>query len=241
MLVLVCMAIGAVALFRPTRPASFVVLGQPVKKPVLFRDRVARFIPASWGWMWQVEQAVFGQRKPVNLFAEVVEIADSSSPLLSGVLPEPPSFSGSNGLEVWLLEAERLRALHEQLNQIPGTIRLSRPRISTADGIEGWLFQGSSIVLNGTTNQVGLAFGCCARVCRDATDLTACFTLSELVTNSAVGLGESSPVISVQTNLDTALRLHIAKGSGVFLLNGSCVDKQRKRIGILLDPPQPKA
>ncbi|HWH71942.1 MAG TPA: hypothetical protein VNT26_21445 [Candidatus Sulfotelmatobacter sp.] len=245
LLSLACLAIGALVLLRVSRPAPFLVLHQPVQMPTPFRDQVARWIPGSpgWAWAWRVEQAVFGRRKLVNLYAEVLAVTDSSPPGLSNLLPEPPSFSGSNGLRVWLLGSERFKALRDQLHQAPGTTLLFRPRISTADGIESRLVQGNSIALNGTTNQVGLAFGCFARVRSDATDLTTCLTLSEIITNQAVALGDSSSptLISIQTNLDTALRLHIPKGSGCFLLDGSSLDSHRKRIGLLLEPPQPKA
>jgi hypothetical protein len=102
------------------------------------------------------------------------------------------------------------------------------------------LFQGQSIALGGLTNQVGCALGCCVRVHPDYTDLTACITLSELATNQAAASVGSAPLISIQTNLDTALRLQIPRGSGVFLVDQSSGDSTRKPVGVIIDPLQPK-
>jgi hypothetical protein len=68
-----------------------------------------------------------------------------------------------------------------------------------------------------------------------------CITLSELVTNEAVAPGESPPLVSIQTNLDTSLQLRIPKGSGIFLFDRSAADSGRKTIGVIIDPPQPKS
>ncbi|HWH71348.1 MAG TPA: hypothetical protein VNT26_18330, partial [Candidatus Sulfotelmatobacter sp.] len=60
-----------------------------------------------------------------------------------------------------------------------------------------------------------------------------------VVTNQADAPGAASllPRIAIQTNLDTALRLQIPKGSGFFLLNTNAPDAGHQRIGILLEPP----
>jgi len=210
--------------------------------PVALRDRLNRWIPATrnWAWAWRVEETVFGQRKPVNVYAEVVSLADSSAATLSSLALGPASFSHTNGLEVWLLGADQLKALREHLKQTPGSDSHLRPRMSTADGIESRLFQGQLIALGGSTNQVGFALGCCARVHPDYTDLTACITLSKVVTNEATAPGRSSPLISIQTNFDTALRLQIPRGSGFFLFDQSARDSSRKPVGVIIDPPQPK-
>ena len=206
--------------------------------PVALRDRLGRWIPQtrSWAWVWRVEETVVGQRKPVNVYAEVVSLADPSPATLSSVALGPASFSHTNGLQVWLLGADELKALRARLKQTPETEPSFRPRMSTADGIECQMFQGQSIALGGSTNQVGLTLGCCARVHPDHTDLTACIALSELVTNDAAGLGGSAPLISIQTNLDTALRLQIPKGRGVFLFDQSARESGRKSIGVIIDP-----
>lgn len=242
LLVLACVAVGVLVSLRSPRPAPFIVLRQPFHMPLPLRDRFTRWIPATphWAWAWRAEEAVFGKRKPVNLSTEVVSLVDSSPSALSSLSLGPASFSHTNGLQVWLLRADQLKALREHLKQAPGTDPPLRPRISTADGMACQLFQGQSVSLAGSTSQVGLSLGCCARIHPDYTDLMACITLSELITNQAAAPGTSSPLVSIQTNLDTALRLQIPKGSGFFLLDRSAQDSGRKTIGVIIDPPQPK-
>jgi hypothetical protein len=242
LLLLACAAVGVVVSLRPPRPAPFIVLRQPYHMPVPLRDRLTRWIPATphWTWAWRLEEAMFGKRKAVNLSAEVMSLADLSGPAISSLSLGAASFAHTNGLQVWLLRADELKALREHLKPAPETDRPLRPRISTADGVECQLFQGQSVSLSGPPSQVGLSLGCCARVHADYTDLMACITLSELVTNEAVVPGGSSPLVSIQTNLDIALRLCIPKGSGFFLFDRSARDSGRKTIGVIIDPPQPK-
>lgn len=232
--------VGFLAVVWPERPAPFIVLHQPWKMPVPLRERLGRWIPAtpSWAWAWSVEQAVWGRRKPVNFHAEIITLVDSSRATLSSLSLGTPSFSDTNGLQVWLLAADQLKTLREYLKQTPGMAVLLRPRISTADGIESRLFSGESILLNGSTNPVGLAAGCFARVHPISTDLTACITLSELVTNETVAPSRSARIaLSMQTNMDAAFRVQVPKGSGLFLLDESRLDSSRNRIGVIIDPP----
>ncbi len=211
--------------------------------PVSMRDRLERWIPSypSWAWAWHLEEAVFGQRKPVKLYADFVPLADSSGTTLSSLSLGPASFSDTNGLQVWLLTVERLKAVREHVKEMSGTDPPLHASIATADGIECQLFQGQPISLNGSTNQVGCTFRCYARVHAESIDLMACITLSEVLTNYAVSPSRSSPLslISIQTNLDTAMRLQIPKGSGIFLCDRSSGDSPRKHIGVIIDPLQP--
>jgi len=211
---------------------------------MLLRDRLERRIPGTplWARAWRLEEAVFGQRKRVNLYAEVVSLADSSRATPSSLALGPPSFSDTNDLQGWLIGTDQLKELREHLKHTSGEDPPLHPRISTADGVECQLFQGQSISLSGSTKQVGCTFHCCARVHPDSTDLMACITLSELVTNQTVAPGGSSPLvsISIQTNLDTALRLQIPKGRVIFLLHQSSPDSNCKSIGVIIDPPQPQ-
>src|SRR5215204_3966679 len=140
-----CAVVGVYLLFcRATPPARFIVLGQPFEAPLSARDRFESYLPrsAGWAWMWGVEQTLLGKRAPVNVSAEVISLTDSSPALLSSLALGPASFS-TNGLEIWLLEAKPLKALRERFKSVGGLEVLSRPRISTADGIGCTMFQGS--------------------------------------------------------------------------------------------------
>jgi hypothetical protein len=182
--------------------------------------------------MWGVEQTLLGKRAPVNVSAEVI----SSPALLSSLALGPPSFS-TNGLEIWLLEAKPLKALRERFKSVPGLEVLSRPRISTADGVGCTMFQGESIAGGA---QVGVEFGCHVRTRPHSTDLMTSVTFSEMVTNAGVLTGSSAHT-TIQTNLNVAVRVQIPEGSGLLLLhNGSAVNETHNCIGLFMDPLQAK-
>jgi hypothetical protein len=210
--------------------------------PLSLRDRIARHTPGGpgWRWLWRLEEAVFGRLKPVNIDAEVTSMTGLFQPSLSALSLGPPIFSGSNGLQVWLLPADKLKVLRAALRQTPGADSSFRPRISTADGIEAQLFQGQSILLNGTNTPVGCTFGCCARLYYDFTDLMAYLTLSELVTNEARS-AQSPPldVVTIRTNLDTRLRLQVPKGAGIFFFDQGFHGSASNHTGLIIESPQP--
>ncbi len=236
---LMCAAVGIYLLFcRATPPAQFILLGQPYAASMSARDRFESCLPRStgWAWIWGVEQTLLGKRAPVNVSAEVISLADSSPALLSSLALGPPSFS-TNGLEIWLLEAKPLKALRERFKSVRGLEVLSRPRISTADGIGCTMFQGESIAGGA---QVGLEFGCHVRTGPHSTDLMTSVTFSEMVTNQGALTG-SSALSSIQTNLNVAVRVQVPEGNGLLLLDrSSAVNLNRKRVGLLMDPLQPK-
>jgi len=101
------------------------------------------------------------------------------------------------------------------------------------------MFVGESIVLNGSTNDVGLKAAFFPRVRKESTDLFAVISFSELVTNQPdVPYGfKAGSVVSIRTNLDFAARLQVPKGSGFLLLDGNSVGAARKRFGALIEPP----
>ena len=240
-LLFVCMAVGIIVILRTPKPPLFIVMSPPGRMPVRLRNWLDRWIPQTAGWalVWRVEETVFGRRKPVNLNMEVVSLNDSSHPALTNLSLGPASSSLTNGLQVWLLGAEQLKALRQQLKQTPGAETFSRPRMSTADGMKCAMFIGGPVSLAGSSGQVGLALACCPQVHRDYTDLMTSITVSELITNEAVASSGSAPLIAVQTNLDTALRLQIPKGSGIFLFDRGAPGLTRKATGVIIDPPQP--
>lgn len=238
-LLLTGVATGLFLSLRAPKPPPFMILHHPLRWPVPLRDRLARWIPVTpaWAWAWHVEEAVFGKRKPLTLYAQVVSLADPFRGTLSSLSLGPPSVSDTNGLQVWLLGAGRVKALHKRFNTTPGVALLSRPGISTADGMRCRLFQGNSIPFAGSTNQVGLTFECLPRVRPGFTNLMACVTLSELETNLAAAHAGSPPLtlISLQTNLDAALRVQVPKGSGVFLFDPSSRGPAHEHLGVLID------
>ena len=238
---LVAAIVVGFALLRPGRPAPFVVLRGPFGLPASFRDWVDRCIPSkvSWRWAWNVEQRLFGARKPVLIQANIVSFADSPPTLLTNSTLGPPNFSDTNGLCIWLLSSNQVGALRGYFKQTPGAEMLSRPRISTAEGIEATMALGQTVPGN-PSQWAGITFGCTARFRRNSSDFLTRISASELVTkdNDAIETNHYAPptITMLQTNLDTALRLQLPKGNGVFFLDESGHQAPRKNIGVLIDP-----
>ena len=233
-----CAAGGVALLLRPTALAPVTILREPYSSSELLRDRLCRWVPAtpSWGWLWHFQEAVFGRRKSVNVSVDVFTLAYPPSSTPSGFSLGEPSFTGTNGLQVWVLALAKLEELRKRFEEIPGNARLCRPRVSTGDGIDTSLFQGQQIVMKGFTNDVGLAARFFPRVRRDFTDLVVIFKLSGVVTNQAIepdGVAQP-PAVSIETNLNVAAKLQISRGSGMFLLNKGR-EANQKSIGIILN------
>ena len=228
-------AAGLVAELWPRTPPAPVLVLSLARIPTPLTDYIYRFVPAtpSWAWFWRAHDAVCGKRKPVNLCSEILALNPEPDP--ASFLPlGTPTFSGSNGLRVWLVGVEDLKRLRQRLEDAPGSEVINRPRVGAADEIHASMFTGSSLTLNGTSRQVGLNVDYYPRVHRTSTDLIAMATLSEAVTNFT---NPRLPPVFVRTNLDLALRLQIPKGDGVFLLDTRRAQAGGKRIAWLLDPP----
>lgn len=228
-----------VACMRSAPPPPFVSLTRPVRIPGSFRDWVDGRIPRSWGWAWQLKDLVLGRRATINLSAEIVSLPEPQDPGWEPLPLEASNFSNPAGLEVWLLNTEQIAKLRSYFRQTDEPSVLSRPRVSTAEGITAVLFSGETILLDGVTNMVGLEFLSHARNRSDGTDLIASFVVSELITNATLPTGNVGP-LSVRTNLDAAIRVQVPTGKGVFLMQQKLSDSPRKPIGVLLEPPRPK-
>jgi len=234
-----CAAILFLAHLRPAPPPPFAVLQRPFQLPISFRDRVDRFIPSKtgWRWAWNVEQRLFGARKPVFVQANIVSFADPPPTLVSNLALGPPNFSDSGGLSVWLMPSNQLSILRGNFKQA-GARTVSQPRVSTAEGLLASLFIGQSLPSGSSTCQVGLQFDCGARFRRDSSDLLTHIFFSELVTNENDGSNGYAPSLTVtpQTNIDMALRLQVPKGRGVFFLDQSSRAPSHGHMGVLIDP-----
>lgn len=239
---LVCVVVAVVLVPRPSAPPPAATLHEPFSRPLAFRDRLAGWIPgaSSSFWRWRLGNSVFGQRKPVNIYADVLALSEpTSAGLVSSLALEKPVFAEPNGLQVWFLRSGDVKAVHERLKRTPGIDSLGRPRICMADGVEASIFSGPSVPLNGVVKQVGLKMDCFARVRSRSTELFAVITLSEAVTNQMAAATTSPPAnsISIRTNLDIKARLQIPKGSGVLLVKHSPDDPNHRTFGVVIDPP----
>ena len=226
---------------RPA-PAAVTLLVSPYRFPLPVRERLGRWIPRSprWAWAWRVEEIVFGRRKTVVISTQFMSFAETPSNVLSNLALGPPAFSATNGLQVWLPDGPAMKALRQHLDQAPGLALIARPTINAADGSECFMEIGQTVPVNGGTCNVGLSLHCLALLHPRLTDLSASILHSELANNSAaVAASNASPLVPIQTNLDTGLRLRIPKGRGVLLLDRGSADSRLKQIGVLIDPLQP--
>ena len=236
---LVCTALAVFVLLREPPPPPFSLLHPPVTKPLLMRDRLARWVPSSWTWVPRLQDKLFGRRKPINVYPHFFALPESNGQdLCSSLGLAAPNFSHASGLQAWLIPAREFTLLREGLNSTPGVEVLNHPRISTADGIEASIFVGESILLNGVTNAVGLQAGFFPRARDRATDLFTAISLSELVTNAINGsnvLGQAYSV-SIRTNLAIEARAQVPNGTGLLLLDGKSAFPPHKRFGFLIEP-----
>jgi hypothetical protein len=232
----------AMLLFLAARrpdPPPFVVLSQPVQMPVTLTDRLLRWAPRGWVWLWRLEASVLGPRKRVAIFADIVSLSDSSEATLASFSLGKPSFSHTNGLQVWMLGAVKLKELKARLDPTHGAEMFGHPAVTTASGMEAQLFQGQKVSLGNGPAWAGINLRCCGLVRPDSTDLVACFLLSEFVTNEVLASIQSPEVgsISIQTNLDAAVRLQVPKGNGFFLLDVSSHNSAGKHFGVIINLP----
>ncbi len=234
------LAVAFFLLGRQPKPPPFMVLSRPIQMPVMLRDRLLQWVPRGWSWVWRLETAVRGRPKVVTVYADVVSLADSSDAMLSSFSLGRPSFIGTNGLQVWVLGSDRLKELKGRLNPAQGAEMLGHPGISTANGRSAQMFQGESLSLGGSRLWAGINLLFSAQVHSDYTDIITGLIVSEFVTNSALATIESPEAssISIQTNLDAAVRLRVPKGSGFFLLDRRSHNSAGKRFGVIMNLPQ---
>lgn len=227
-------------LLQPSTPPPFATLQQPFSRPLPLRDRLVSWIPGAnaSALVWHLENLVFGKRKPVNINGEIVAVPAWEGPeLISSLGLRTLLCSDPAGLQTWLLASGDIEAVRQRFKKTPGVEFLSRPRISTADGVEASLFCGASIPLKGVLNHIGLKMNCFGRLRGHSTDLYTLITYSEAVTNRAVVAVGAQPTNSlcIQTNLDIAARVQIPKGSGVLFIKSSPNHPSQRTFGVLLE------
>ena len=222
-----CAAVAGWFALRSPAPPPFLALPASFKFPSTFRDRVGQFIPrsAGWAWAWRLEGALFGKRKPVNVFGEIVSLSTITNWPLGAA-----SFGETNGLQVWLLNPDQLDRLRKTLKDSRAEF-ISGSMISTADGVQAMLFQGRTIP---GTGDAGLIFNCLPRIRADTTDLMMGITFSELETN--ITSVELPPLVLIRTNLNAALRLQVPKGKGFLLLDRDMAGTAGRHFGLIIDP-----
>jgi hypothetical protein len=195
---------------------SFVVLPFQERTPSKLEVAVDR------GWSW-IRYHLFGFGRSVLLSATFLNLRNPSD--LSDLHLAQPQFS-DNGLQVWILESDAIRRLRQRLQELTSAQVVAQPRIQTASGIQGTLFVGQSVPVQGTNQEVGLTVKCLPRIRRDRIDLTSTLLFTELRPNRPD---------SVWTNLALRSKIQLRKGSGAFLLNTNRTATNVQATGILFE------
>jgi hypothetical protein len=159
------------------------------------------------GWWWWLKVHLVGPGKSILLSASVMDL---KNPPVSSNLPLPKAQYSSNGFQVWILKDRELQTLRQQIKELPGTETISSPRIQTVSGVQGAMFVGQTVPVNGTNQEVGLSFKCLPRLRREFIDLTSTLTFSEI---------QPGKPTAIKTNVAVRGRIQIPHGSGVLFLN----------------------
>ena len=187
-------------------------------------------------WWWRFKSRVLGPPRVITLDAAVIECKDPALSLLTKQAVGEAEFADTNGLRVWRLGTNEVKALRRQLERTPGNAQLFRPRVTTASGVQARLFTGNTIPVDGIPHSVGLVADFLPRVRRDSTDLTTVITLTSAWTNQPIATSTTTQTntVSLRTNFAVAARIQIPNGRGVFLLKSSQQDPNERSTAILI-------
>jgi len=146
-------------------------------------------------------------------------------------------YSG-DGLQVWILSDGELQRLDQQIQKLPGTEPVSRPRIQTASGVPASFFVGQTVLLDGLNQAVGLSLQCLPRLHQDSIDFTSTLAFTEAVAErtNAPGSGFAETPASIRTNLAVRSRVQIPKGSGVFILSLGARRSEDQATALMISP-----
>ena len=184
-----------------------------------------------------------GRPSVFNLRATVLDFAGPGEVFLTNHPLPAPTYTGAEGLKIWLLSGDEERALESDLSRNGGPQILSMPGITTVNRGEACLMSTESLHINGIPTTAGLVINLLPNVHSKATDLTTLISLTEVVRNrfSASAGSPDHETVSIRTNLAVAMRLQVPKGYGVFVLQGQPAETNGKHIGALLSIKTSKA
>jgi hypothetical protein len=222
---------------RPHQPPlpPIIVLPSSYTNPRQHIPIFARLVPPTktWAWLWHIKEALFGKIRPVEIRADIVTLHHIEPLALANPDVQSPGTPGSPGLKIWLLEKERVTALRQMLRQTNLAELMSSPRLITGDGTDASMFVGTTLVLAGATNELGLSISCRPRIHEEVTDLTTFVTYLTARTNQT-GTSVWSGTIFIQTNLDVKARFQIPNGKGIFLLQSSSDSNSPNSMGVVI-------
>jgi len=208
-------------------PAAPVILFKtpytmPAQKVGLL-DRVMPLGP-SWRWLWNLRYTIFGKTRAIDLNILIVDVKGLDLSAIDSLAKS--DLATADGLRVSRIKEADFKKVQLLINK-PEQI-LSSPRATTGNQSQCSIYSGSSIVIDGTTQQFGVSADLLPVIRKDTIDLTAILHCSEPTTNLAAA-------ISIRTNLDIAGRFQLSQDApGVFILTAPPRAADEKRLALLL-------
>ena len=237
LLLVILTGAGLPAFLATPRPPAVTILPRSTGLPQYRVRWPDRWIPANWGWLWRLKEAVLGKAKTVHLYSTILNFDGSPEFAASNLFLGKPTFSDTNEMLVWFLSTNSMNSLSLLAQKTPGCQVVASPRMTTADEVQARLFSGLTVPTEGGPSQVGISADFYPQLRRDFTELTALMICTEAVANeSSTSAGGAAPMstLSIRTNFATVARLCVPPGNGVFLLDASQQARNGKRTGVLL-------
>jgi hypothetical protein len=221
-LVLLALLVGLVWFFAPAPPTVHIFSledGAKALKPTLFQKA-----------LWRT--GLFRTRQSVLMQGTLMEIEDAAvAKLRTTTLTEPPLLM-TNGVQIWILGDNELVSLAKTIREVSTNDIISSPRIQTASGMQGSIFVGNTVPINGVQTSVGIEMDLLPRSHRDRIDVTTLLKMTQPVTNMTTN-SQATNAISIKTNLALAGHFRVQNGKGIFLLQDAEREKGNK-FGVIL-------
>ncbi|MDB6017598.1 MAG: hypothetical protein JWR19_2087 [Pedosphaera sp.] len=231
LIVVLLVVVGAAitAISRSPLPPQVIVLAPGSGMPTYKVPLPDHWIPVSWGWLWRLKQTVLGSAKRIDLNLKFIELKNATNPLEGR-----EALAETNGVRVWILNDAEMTNLSRHLEQLPGNLVLSSPRISTADGVQSGMSMGSGRSIQGVQSSESYSLIFSPGVRQNATDLTMAITVTDTTVSPS---GTSN---TAQTNLAVTARIQIPKGSGLFLLDANPSNTNGRHLGLMISATRPQ-
>ena len=182
-----------------------------------------RWVPTTpgWGWFWRLKEFVTGRVKPVSLKLAVVTLTSAPDKLGADVLLPKPELTGTNSVEIWLLDGTSLNVFQSRL--LARNVQASQMAVTTGDGIQAMVQCGTTLSLPSGQMFAGVRLDVLPRIHGNRVDLIALGAQTEVVITN---LPEVSGLL-FQTNFSVAARMQITNGGAAFILDQPHRDGRR--------------
>jgi hypothetical protein len=184
-----------------------------------------------------LKEFVTGRVKPVSLKLAVVTLTSAPDKLGADVLLPKPELTGTNSVEIWLLDGTSLNVFQSRL--LARNVQASQMAVTTGDGIQAMVQCGTTLSLPSGQMFAGVRLDVLPRIHGNRVDLIALGAQTEVATNLAVAsAGAASAVgLLMQTNFVAAARMQLTNGGAAFVLDAPRRDGCR--TGMLISATLP--